>query len=178
MSRVVAGDFGLAEHAVEADHAVVGGEGGALRRGEDLLVDELVEDRRGAPGGGDLAGVGEPFGEGAQRLGLGAVVFGLGDGGQVGELVFVVVGARQHGERVTPVDLVGGAGGRVVGDGEGDHVGGVAVPAAGQRDVEGAAAGVGGGDGVGGVHGAALRGVGGGGVAERDVFGDVVSRAG
>ena len=48
-ARVVAGDLGLAEHAVEADRAVVGGEGGALRRGEDLIRIYII------PTFGDLA---------------------------------------------------------------------------------------------------------------------------
>jgi hypothetical protein len=73
-----------------------------------------------------------PFGQSAQRLGLGLVVFGLGERGLLGELAVVLVRARQDGERVPALDLVGSTcGGVVVGDGEGDRVRAVAVAAAG-----------------------------------------------
>ena len=82
--------------------------------------------------------------------------------------------AGEHAERVGPRDAswAAPAGCGVVG-GAGDDMGGVAVAAAGQRDVEGVGGWCRADDGVGGVDGAALGGVDGAGVGEREVRGDV-----
>ena len=79
----------------------------------------------------------------------------------------------EHGDRVAVQGVRVGALGGVVDPCLGGDVGGVGVAAARHADVERGRPGAGGDDGVGGVHGAALRGVHRGGVAQRQVLRDV-----
>ena len=79
--RVVASDLALPQHARQADG--VAGESGPLRGSERVVVDELVEHSRGAAHAGSFGDVGEAFGDRAQRLGFGLVMFGFDDGGEV-----------------------------------------------------------------------------------------------
>ena len=132
--------------------------------------------RRGALGRGELGGVGEQLGGGAHAAGLvrrtrsavASAERGVGGvGGRRG-----CRRARRPGRGAASCALA--ALGGVVDAGDGGDVRGVGVAAAGHARRTARPAPVArGDDGVGGVDGAALGGVHGGGVAEREVLGDV-----